>query len=76
MAKGYALDALGKHDEGKVAAQNASQRASSTDERAKAAELAYTADTELTVQFTGMPTAMRRWSPHACRGMNDIGTRL
>ena len=48
----YALEAVGKNDEAKQAANRAKQCATTPAERARAERLAYTADTELAVQFT------------------------
>ena len=48
----YALEAVGKNDEAKQAANRAKEYAATPAERARAERLIYTADTELAVQFT------------------------
>ncbi|MGA7416262.1 MAG: hypothetical protein WBW33_37675 [Bryobacteraceae bacterium] len=48
----YALEAAGQNDESKQAADRAKQCATTPGEKAHAERLAYTADTELAVQFT------------------------
>lgn len=48
----YALEAVGKNEESKQAATRAKECATTPAERARAERLAYTADTELAVQFT------------------------
>ncbi len=52
LAMAYAEDQLGQHDESKLSAQQALHFAATPEERTQATELAYVADTELTVQFT------------------------
>ena len=47
-----ALNELGKHDEALEAAHNAASHATTSDERAQAARLAYFAQTDFAVQFT------------------------
>lgn len=51
-AMAYALGELGRRDESTAAAQRALEYAASPTERAHAAQLAYVAQTDLTVQFT------------------------
>ena len=48
----YALEAVGKNDEAKQAADRAKECAATPGERARAERLIYTANTELAVQFT------------------------
>lgn len=48
----YALEAVGKNDEARQAANQAKDCATTSAERARAERLIYTADTELAVQFT------------------------
>jgi hypothetical protein len=52
LAMAYAEDQLGQHDESKLSAQQALHFAATPQERRQATELAFVADTELTVQFT------------------------
>ena len=52
IAMAAAQDQLGQHDDSKRSAQQALQFAATEHERAQATQLAYVADTELTVQFT------------------------
>lgn len=75
VAMAFAQDQLGQHDNSNISAQKALQFAITEHERAQARELAYVADTELTVQFTrdadGNPTltttrvvrGARNWNP-------------
>src|SRR5207248_7901309 len=51
-AMSYALNEVGKHDDSAAAAQRAMKYAATSAERANAAQLAYIAQTDLTVQFT------------------------
>lgn len=51
-ALAYALGELGRRDEAKAAAERAREHATTAAERATAAQLAYVAQTDLTVQFT------------------------
>ncbi len=51
-ALAYALGELGKREEAKAAAERAMEHATTDDERARAAQIAYVAKTDLTVQFT------------------------
>lgn len=51
-AMAYALEELGRREEAKAAAQKASRHAITAEERAHAAQLAYTAQTDMAVQFT------------------------
>ncbi len=48
----YALEAVGKNEDAKQAANRAKECAATPSERARAERLVYTADTELAVQFT------------------------
>jgi tetratricopeptide (TPR) repeat protein len=52
LTTAYAQDQLAMHTESKLAAQKALGFAATEGERTQASELAYVADTELTVQFT------------------------
>ncbi len=51
-ALAYALGELGEREEAKAAAERAMEHATTDDERARAAQIAYVAKTDLTVQFT------------------------
>jgi len=51
MASAYALEELGRREEGKRAAAKALENASSPDERVRGAQLSYLCDTDLGVQF-------------------------
>jgi tetratricopeptide (TPR) repeat protein len=51
-AMAYALGEMGKREESKEAAQRAMEHASTSTERANAAQLVYVAQTDLAVQFT------------------------
>ena len=50
-ALSYALDELGRHEEAKAAATEARRHATTAEERARAAQLAEIADTDLAVRF-------------------------
>ncbi|HLK48915.1 MAG TPA: hypothetical protein VKT49_12310 [Bryobacteraceae bacterium] len=74
-ALSYALDELGRHDEAKLAAIQASNHATTPEERERALQLARIADTELNVQFardrngksllvtTRVPRDEQNWNP-------------
>lgn len=67
-ALAYAFSELGRRDDAKNAAENAMTHAATPAERANAAQLAYIAATDLTVQFTrdanGNPRLVTARAPH------------
>ena len=74
-AVAYALDEVGKHEEAKAAARHAAEHATTPDERARAAQLEYMAQTEVRVGFahdasgraqlvtTRVPRGTSDWNP-------------
>lgn len=76
VATAFAQDQLGQHADSKRSAQQALHFATSNQERAQAIELAYVADTDLTVQFTrdanGAPQIATTRVPRGAQSWNPF----